>query len=198
MRCRSLRFIVIPQDPGPWLGELSTTQLPQNRLHNHALSLCPVACPAYVYHSSISEYKHMPLPAIPASISSIMSEPDAAPQRELDATMTDATEARDQDKEDHKPRDSKGWDGKLRVDKLTLSEEPRDPTVEIQSDPEESEDEGPPPEQLPADEDLLDDTPEDEDEIELVHMKISDMASLRLERFKQMKVPYILHIHEKY
>jgi protein phosphatase 1 regulatory subunit 7 len=118
-----------------------------------------------------------------------MSEPDAAPQRELDATMTDATEARDQDKEDHKPRDSKGWDGKLRVDKLTLSEEPRDPTVEIQSDPEESEDEGPPPEQLPADEDLLDDTPEDEDEIELVHMKISDMASLRLERFKQMKVP---------
>jgi protein phosphatase 1 regulatory subunit 7 len=131
----------------------------------------------------------MPLPAIPASISSIMSETDAAPQRELDATMTDATEARDQDKEDHKPRDSKGWDGKLRVDKLTLSEEPRDPTVEIQSDPEESEDEGPPPEQLPADEDLLDDTPEDEDEIELVHMKISDMASLRLERFKQMKVP---------
>jgi protein phosphatase 1 regulatory subunit 7 len=130
-----------------------------------------------------------------------MSEANAAPQREADATMTDAnstTEARDQDKEDHKPRDSKGWDGKLRVDKLTLSEEPRDPTVEIQSDPEESEDEGPPPEQLPADEDLLDDTPEDEDEIELVHMKISNMASLRLERFKQMKVPYILHLHEKY
>jgi protein phosphatase 1 regulatory subunit 7 len=121
-----------------------------------------------------------------------MSEANAAPQREADATMTDAnstTEARDQDKEDHKPRDSKGWDGKLRVDKLTLSEEPRDPTVEIQSDPEESEDEGPPPEQLPADEDLLDDTPEDEEEIELVHCKISDMSSLRLERFKQMKVP---------
>jgi protein phosphatase 1 regulatory subunit 7 len=122
-----------------------------------------------------------------------MSEPNAAPRSELDPTTTDpnsATEAHDQDKDDHKPRDSKGWDGKLRVDKLALSDEPKDPTVEIQSDPEVSEDEGPPPEQLPADEDLLDDTPEDEEEIELVHCKISDMASLRLERFKQMKVLY--------
>jgi protein phosphatase 1 regulatory subunit 7 len=131
-----------------------------------------------------------------------MSEPGAAPRSELDPTHTDAngtTEARDQDKDDHKPRDSNGWDGKLRVDKLALSDEPRDPTVEIQSDPEVSDEEGPPPEQLPADEDLLDDTPEDEDEIELVHCKISDMTSLRLERFKQMKVAYkafpsLLHI----
>jgi protein phosphatase 1 regulatory subunit 7 len=120
-----------------------------------------------------------------------MSEPNDAPRGELDPTKTNAigaTETRDEDKDDHKPRDSKGWDGKLRVDKLSLSEEPKDPTVEIQSDPEASEDEGPPPEQLPADEDLLDDTPEDEEEIELVHCKISDMSSLRLERFKQMKV----------
>jgi protein phosphatase 1 regulatory subunit 7 len=122
-----------------------------------------------------------------------MGEPNAAPRSDLDLdpAKTDAngtSEAHEQDKDDHKPRDSKGWDGKLRVDKLSLSEEPKDPAVEIQSDPEESEDEGPPPEQLPADEDLLDETPEDEEEIELVHMKISDMASLRLERFKQMKV----------
>lgn len=120
-----------------------------------------------------------------------MSEPRAAPPGELAPTTTDAngsTDARDQDTEDHKPRDSKGWDGKLRVDKLALSEEPRDPNVEIQSEPEDSEDEGPPPEQLPADEDLLDDTPEDEDDIELVHLKISDMESLRLDRFKQMRV----------
>jgi protein phosphatase 1 regulatory subunit 7 len=121
-----------------------------------------------------------------------MSDPNVAPRSELDPTTSDATgatEARDHDKEDHKPRDSKGWDGKLRIDKLSLSEEPKDPTVEIQSEPEDSDDEGPPPEQLPADEDLLDDTPEDEDEIELVHCKISDMDSLKLERFKQMKVP---------
>jgi protein phosphatase 1 regulatory subunit 7 len=120
-----------------------------------------------------------------------MSEPNDTPRSELDPAKTDAngaTALRDEDSEDHKPRDSKGWDGKLRVDKLALSDEPRDPTVEIQSDPEASEDEGPPPEQLPADEDLLDDTPEDEEEIELVHCKISDMSSLRLERFKQMKV----------
>ncbi|KAF1917533.1 hypothetical protein BDU57DRAFT_471308 [Ampelomyces quisqualis] len=119
-----------------------------------------------------------------------MSEPNAAPRSDLDPTKTDAngtSQALEQDKDDHKPRDSKGWDGKLRVDKLSLSEEPKDPNVEIQSDPEDSEDDGPPPEQLPADEDLLDDTPEDEEEIELVHMKIADMASLQLERFKQMK-----------
>ncbi|KAH3907918.1 hypothetical protein HBH56_182730 [Parastagonospora nodorum] len=119
-----------------------------------------------------------------------MSEPNAAPRSELDPTHPDAngtSELRDEDKDDHKPRDSNGWDGKLRVDKLALSDEPRDPTVEIQSDPEVSDEEGPAPEQLPADEDLLDDTPEDEEEIELVHCKIADMASLRLERFKQMK-----------
>ena len=123
-----------------------------------------------------------------------MSDPNAAPRSKLDPTTTDTngtTAARDHDKDDHKPRDSKGWDGKLRVDKLALSDEPKDPTVEIESEPEVSDDEGPPPEQLPADEDLLDDMPEDEDEIELVHCKISDMASLRLERFKQMKVLYL-------
>lgn len=117
-----------------------------------------------------------------------MSEPKSAP---LDPARTDANgaaETRDHDQADNKPRDSKGWDGKLRVDKLALTDEPRDPHAVIESDPEASEDEGPPPEQLPADEDLLDDTPEDEDDIELVHCKISDMSSLRLERFKQMKV----------
>ena len=63
------------------------------------------------------------------------------------------------------------------------------PNAEVQSDAEESEDEGPPPDEIQADEDLLDDVPDDEDEIELVHCKIGDMSSLRLERFKQMKVP---------
>ncbi|KAH9866511.1 Protein phosphatase 1 regulatory subunit sds22 [Plenodomus biglobosus] len=118
-----------------------------------------------------------------------MSEPNtAAPPSERDPTMADAQGSNDDDKDDHdhRPRDSKGWDGKLRVDKMTLADEPRDPHAQVVSDPE-SEDEGPPPERLAADEDLLDDTPEDEDDIELVHCKVSDMASLRLERFKQMK-----------
>ncbi|KAH7063903.1 hypothetical protein BKA63DRAFT_184760 [Paraphoma chrysanthemicola] len=119
-----------------------------------------------------------------------MSDPNAAPRSDADPATVDtngALASHDQDKDDHKPRDSKGWDGKLRVDKLKLSDEPKDPSVEIESEAEVSEDEGPPPEQLPADEDLLDDTPEDEEEIELVHCKIADMSSLRLERFKQMK-----------
>ena len=119
-----------------------------------------------------------------------MTEQESAPHSEHDpaATTTDTNETRDEDKEDHKPRDSNGWDGKLRIDKMSLTDEPRDPHAQVVSEPEVSDDEGPPPEQLAADEDLLDDTPEDEDEIELVHCKISDMTSLRLERFKQMKV----------
>ncbi|KAF2845512.1 L domain-like protein [Plenodomus tracheiphilus IPT5] len=115
-----------------------------------------------------------------------MNELDVAPQGPRDPTTANANESADQDNNDHKPRDSKGWDGKLRLDKMTLGDEPRDPHAQIVSDPE-SDDEGPQPEQLAADEDLLDDTPEDEDDIELVHCKVSDMASLRLERFKQMK-----------
>ena len=118
-----------------------------------------------------------------------MAEPYSAPHSSGDPKLAgDAPGTRDEDKEDHKPRDSNGWDGKLRVDKMTLSDEPRDPHAQVVSDPEVSDDEGPPPEQLPADEDLLDDTPEDEQDIELVHCKVADMASLRLERFKQMKV----------
>lgn len=118
-----------------------------------------------------------------------MSEQKVAPLGEPDpAVASGVNETCDENKEAHKPRDSNGWDGKLRLDKVTLNDDPRDPTVEVQSEPEESDDEGPPPEQLPADEDLLDDTPVDEEEIELVHCKIADMNSLRLERFKQMKV----------
>lgn len=117
-----------------------------------------------------------------------MSEPDAAPPTELDPTTTGTTTTHEEDKDEHKPRDSKGWDGKLRVDKSVVVKYPADPNAEVQSDPEDSEDEGPAPEEIQADEDLLDDVPDDEDEIELVHCKIADMSSLRLERFKQMKV----------
>lgn len=122
-----------------------------------------------------------------------MTEPNSAPHDERDPAATvDANETRDDEKDGHKPRDSSGWDGKLRIDKMTIGDEPRDPHAQVVSDPEVSDDEGPPPEQLAADEDLLDDTPEDEDDIEIVHSKISDMSALRLERFKQMKVCYRL------
>lgn len=123
-----------------------------------------------------------------------MTDSKTTPPTECDpAVPTDVSETH-HETNDHKPRDSKGWDGKLRIDKLALNEnEPADPTVQVESEPEVSDDEGPPPEQLAADEDLLDDVPDDEDEIELVHCKISDMDSLRLERFKQIKVHHHSH-----
>jgi protein phosphatase 1 regulatory subunit 7 len=119
-----------------------------------------------------------------------MAEPNNdTPPAELDPATTGTTLTHEEDKDENKPRDSKGWDGKLRVDKSVVVKYPADPNAEVQSDPEESEDEGPPPDEIQADEDLLDDVPDNEDEIELVHCKIADMSSLRLERFKQMKVP---------
>lgn len=115
---------------------------------------------------------------------------DRSPHIALDPSSTNASETHDSEKKDHKPRDSKGWDGKLRVDKSVLVDGQHEPGAE--SDPEVSEDEGPPPEQLAADEDLLDDCPEDEEDIELVHMKVANIPALRLERFKQLKVPALV------
>jgi protein phosphatase 1 regulatory subunit 7 len=127
------------------------------------------------------------LPLSLAPTIATMAEPHSALHVDIDPAIPDAP-AHEHDNEDHKPRDSKGWDGKLRVDRTVVVKQPADPNAPVQSDAEESEDEGPAPEELAADEDLLDDVPDDEDEIELVHCKISDMSSLKLERFKQLKV----------
>lgn len=108
--------------------------------------------------------------------------PRIDPAADAGAETHDAELKDDKDK----PRDSNGWDGKLRVDKNVLVNGKDQDAAE--SDPEVSEDEGPPPEQLPADEDLLEEYAEDEEEIELVHLRISSMAALRLERFKKLKV----------
>lgn len=119
-----------------------------------------------------------------------MAEPNTAPHAELDPAMTCTAASHNEDNDEHdKPRDSKGWDGKLRVDKNVVVKYPADPNAEPQSDAEESEDEAFQPDEIQADEDLLDDMPEEEEDIELVHCKIADMSKLRLERFKQMKVP---------
>lgn len=56
------------------------------------------------------------------------------------------------------PRSSTGWDGKLRVEKKAVITNP-----EALSDPEYSDEDAPSPEQIAADEDLLDDYPEDEE-----------------------------------
>lgn len=118
-----------------------------------------------------------------------MAEANTTPPAELDPAARTTPATHGDDDEHDRPRDSKGWDGKLRVEKNVVVKYPTDPNAEPQSDAEESEDEGPAPDEIQADEDLLDDVPDDEDEIELVHCKIGDMSKLRLERFKQMKVP---------
>lgn len=107
----------------------------------------------------------------------------------LDPAVTDISETHDGEKKDHKPRDSKGWDGKLRLTKKGAA--PPDP--DAPSEPEESEEEGPEPEQLAADEDLLDDMDADEEDIDLVHFRISSIPALRLERFKKLQVSYLSH-----
>ncbi|KAI0151693.1 hypothetical protein GGR57DRAFT_179488 [Xylariaceae sp. FL1272] len=76
------------------------------------------------------------------------------------------------------PRDSKGWDGKARI-------EIQNP--EALSDPEYSDDEnvlhG---DVIGADEDLLDDEDPDTDEITLTQSRIISIPALRLERFKKV------------
>jgi protein phosphatase 1 regulatory subunit 7 len=126
-----------------------------------------------------------------------MTEPSdkAAPQMDVDPTATSSTETHDAEQKKDKPRDSKGWDGKLRLNKKVLVDGPHDPSADSDAEAESEDegprlDEGPPPEQLAADEDLLDDFPEDEDEIDLVHLRISSIPALRLERFAKLRVQY--------
>lgn len=78
---------------------------------------------------------------------------------------------------------SSGWDGKLRMP-------PRHAVLsnpDILSDPEYSDPEAPPVDEIEADEDLLDDYPPDSEDIDLVHLRISSIPALKLERFTNVK-----------
>jgi protein phosphatase 1 regulatory subunit 7 len=78
---------------------------------------------------------------------------------------------------------SNGWDGKLRMP-------PRNAVLanpEALSDPEYSDPDAPPVDQIEADEDLLDEYPEDTEEIDLVHCRISSLSALKLQRFKKVQ-----------
>ena len=84
-----------------------------------------------------------------------------------------------------KPRDSQGWDGKLRVtSKQAVLANP-----EALSDPDYSDPENvsAPNEQIEADEDLLDEYPADTDDIDLVHCRITSIPALKLERFTKLE-----------
>ncbi|KAL9128236.1 MAG: hypothetical protein Q9217_003052 [Psora testacea] len=96
-------------------------------------------------------------------------------------------------------RGSKSWDGKLRVDKRAVIT-----NAHALSDPEHSDEDAPPIEQIEADEgprnislleafadtgtaDLLEDYELDSDEIDLVHCRISSIPALRLDRFNNIE-----------
>lgn len=77
---------------------------------------------------------------------------------------------------------SNGWDGKLRLP-------PRNAVLsnpEILSDPDYSDPEAPPVDQIEADEDLLDDVPVDTEDIDLVHSRVTSIPALNLSRFKNV------------
>lgn len=91
------------------------------------------------------------------------------------------------DKEHRRPRDSRGWDGKLRIGKKK-DDDAENGASAGEEESQGEEEEGPEPEQVPADEDLLDDVPEDEEDVDLVHCRIQSIPALRLERFRKLKV----------
>ncbi|KAI4135923.1 MAG: hypothetical protein LQ347_000259 [Umbilicaria vellea] len=80
------------------------------------------------------------------------------------------------------PRDSKGWDGKLRVDKKATITNP-----EALSDPDYSDEDAPPRAQIEADEDLLEEYESNTSDIDLVHCRISSIPALQLERFTNLE-----------
>lgn len=112
-----------------------------------------------------------------------------------------------------RPTDSKGWDGKLRIDRSSLTSnglppnsESTDP-AEADSDPnadsndeDETEDatngqrravvqrvQDVPGEEIAADEDLAADFESDTESIDLIHCRISHLHSLKLERFTKLR-----------
>ena len=110
-----------------------------------------------------------------------MAEPDAAAGS---VKIDDETPEKSTNAENgqHTLTNSSGWDGKLRMTpKATIT------NPEALSDPDYSDPDAPTPEQIEADEDLLDDYPEDTEDIDLVHCRISSLPALRLERFKKVQ-----------
>jgi protein phosphatase 1 regulatory subunit 7 len=100
-------------------------------------------------------------------------------------TYEDLEDPPDQVVTSSKPRDSQGWDGKLRVGpKQAVLANPEALTDPDYSDPENV---SVPIEHIEADEDLLDGYPVDTEDIDLVHCQISSIPALRLERFTTLE-----------
>ena len=93
------------------------------------------------------------------------------------------TESKSESKSSAPLTGTSGWDGKLRMTpKSAILTNP-----EALSDPEYSDPDAPPAEQIEADEDLLDDYPLDTEDIDLVHCRISSIPALHLERYSKVQ-----------
>ncbi|KAL9116147.1 MAG: hypothetical protein Q9227_000517 [Pyrenula ochraceoflavens] len=97
-------------------------------------------------------------------------------------------------------KDSNGWDGKLRVERNAVIQNP-----EALSDPEYSDEDAPPVEEISADEgrmlvlspssltnpkpssDLLEEYDSDAEDVDLVHLRISSTKALKLEKFRNLE-----------
>ena len=84
------------------------------------------------------------------------------------------------------PRDRKGWDGKLRIRRKGTNGEVSEATPP-DSDHEDVPDDGEPPQQIDADEDLLEEFPHDETDIDLNHCRVASIPALHLERFPKVE-----------
>ncbi|KAK4624053.1 Phosphatase 1 regulatory subunit SDS22 [Fulvia fulva] len=82
-------------------------------------------------------------------------------------------------------RSASGRDGKLRVNKQDKQATLANP--EALEDSDYSDEDAPPPDQIAADEDLLEGVDPEEEDIELLHSKITSIPALRLERYKNIK-----------
>lgn len=144
----------------------------------------------------------------PAPAAASASAPAPTQEAQHDITIAADTEHHEpkKEKKDKRPRDSKGWDGKLRLPKKTDGAADGSPEPGSGDEDEESgkeddvggpitrgvvrveREEGPAPEELEADEDLLEGMDSDEEDINLVHYKIRSLPALNLGVFRRLKV----------
>nr|POE59112.1 glucokinase [Quercus suber] len=104
------------------------------------------------------------------------------PDTTSDVSPGGPSENNDQITKSNAPHSKSGWDGKLRVNKQATLANP-----EALSDPEYSDDDAPPVDQIEADEDLLDGEDPDTEEIDVQHSRISSIPALRLNRFTRLR-----------
>lgn len=109
-------------------------------------------------------------------------EQDTGHPHHIDIQDDRVSPREDDEDASHGMKNSKGWDGKLRISKSALLSNP-----EALSDPEYSDDENVlPGDEIRADEDLLESESSDSEEIMCTHSRIRSIASLRLDRFKHV------------